>query len=148
MTCDQCKKRSGTYRYFPGIQRWLCPECGGFSSQVLRDGYLTRNSFRVTRDTDKHRADFVPPHVYDRYQKREVLNPEFVKLYPDKVKNWESKEQMEVQGYPKLAKYTEKLEKQKEILDNRKEVVFAGNTKEGIKKVLKGTGDGKGSGTL
>ena len=72
---------------------------------------MTRNSQRVREDSAKHEGDFIQPHTFDKNTRKIGVNPDFVKEYPDKVKDYFSEEEVEKAGYPKLSKAMAKQKK-------------------------------------
>ena len=64
----------------------ICRNC---YSPSVKDDSLTRNSDRLQKQTQDNKADFVPPHIYDKSKKKLVINPEFVSLYPEKLRYYE-----------------------------------------------------------
>ncbi|MEM3145430.1 MAG: hypothetical protein QW332_05535 [Thermoproteota archaeon] len=139
MICENCSKRSAYLKLLKG-GLFYCHLCLGVSEASGRptDGILTRQAFRIRSQSYKHEADMIPPYFYNKVNKKLDLRPDFVKLYPDKVKDYFTEEEIAKAGYPKLAekaKADRQKEKQhKEFL--RKSVKFEGKQKEAMRKVL------------
>lgn len=79
------------------------------------------------------------PHAYDKTSHRQKINPDFVKLYPDKVKDFFNEEEMKRDGYTKMPAAVEKnnfrREKQKAI--EKMDTFFEGDSKVAVEKFLK-----------
>jgi hypothetical protein len=56
----------------------------------------------------------VLPHVYDKSTRRQKVNPDFLKLYPDKVKDYFTGEELQRDGYSKMPAAIEKNEARRE----------------------------------
>jgi len=109
MRCETCGEKSSYIKVLSnGEER--CSNCGGFSEAggIDTTGLLTRNSQRVREDSAKHECDFIQPHKFDKNTRKIGVNPDFVKEYPDKVKDYFSEEEVEKAGYPKLSKAIKK----------------------------------------
>jgi hypothetical protein len=80
----------------------------------------------------------VMPHIYDKTAHRQKINPDFVKLYPDKVKDFFNEDEMKRDGYSKMPEAVEKnnhrREKQKAI--EKMDTVFEGDGKAAVEKFL------------
>lgn len=139
MICQTCQHESGNIRYIPGIGE-RCHNCGDFSEAggTKSTGLVTRQSSRIRLQQPQHAGDLVPPHTYDRGSKKWVPNPEFVKLYPDRAKDFHSNDELAAAHMPKLAKRSDSLRevvrKHKETM--RKTVQHEGETVKGIKRVV------------
>ena len=136
--CDECRKTgAGTYRLIGG--QWLCRDCGNFTPTPLKDGFLTRNSPRLQVQREKHAADFVQPHTYDRVSRKVIPNPDFIKLYPQQVDEVYSKEEIQSEGLSKLVQYNKgiKGEAKKRVQTFKDQALkFAGSARKGIKKII------------
>jgi hypothetical protein len=139
MHCDNCGKRA--HHIFSDDLGEHCENCSNtpIISKVKTDGILTRNSWRVRRQQSRHEGDIVMPHVYDKAARRQRINPDFMKLYPDKVKDFFSEDEIKRDGYSKLPAAIEKnnfrREKQKAI--EKMDTVFEGNGKKSVEDFLR-----------
>ena len=79
------------------------------------------------------------PHIYDKNTHRQKINPDFVKLYPDKVKDFFNEDEMKRDGYSKMpgaiAKNNMRREKKKAI--EKMETFFEGDSKVAVENFLK-----------
>ncbi len=143
MICQNCQHESSNIKYFPGVGE-RCHHCGGFSeaSGTKTTGLLTRQSFRVRSEQPQYAADMLPPHVYDKVQRKFIPNPDFISNHADRVKNFIPNEELRAARMPKLADHSDKLTQ--EAADHkaalRASVEHAGNAEDGVKRVV---GDGK-----
>ena len=121
IVCPKCLKNEAvidnTYGVLP------CLECKRKSEEYWDShpkgvGRITpmRSSHRieVEKDQRQHGADFVQPHSYNRMSRKLELNPDFIKLYPDKVKEYA--EEKDLLGKPKLSSFIEKQKSQEKKL--------------------------------
>ncbi len=81
----------------------------------------------------------VQPHAYNKTTRKTDINPDFVKLYPDKAGDFYQEVDMNKAGYTKLPEHAKKV---KDRIARHKakvqaSVVFEGNTNKGIERVLK-----------
>lgn len=110
-----------------------------YKSASLKDGFLTRNSPRIRIQQEKHAADFVQPHVYDRLTRRLKPNEDFIKLYPTQAKQYYSGEELRKAGLGKVAAFVEA--EKKEIKEHRanldKNVDKTGDISKSLKKIIK-----------
>jgi len=107
-------------------------------SKNKTDGILTRTSWRIRRQQSRHEGDMVLPHSYDKTKHREVVNPDFVKLYPDKVKDFFSGDQLKKDGYSKMpdaiAKNEAKRERQRD--EFKADTIYSGSSEKAMAKFL------------
>lgn len=84
----------------------------------------------------------VPPHVYDPTARRQRLNPDFLKLYPDKVKEFFSEEELVRDGYDKLPKQIQKnnARRDKAREQAKEDIIYAGSSKTAVEGFLNDTG--------
>lgn len=119
----------------------ICPNCSGLtqSGGAKIDGIITRNSWRIRRNQSRFEGDQVQPHIWDKTKRRLVVNPDFVKLYPKQVKNFFNDDEMTKDGYSKLPEYSKKLKAKtsKAVAKDKQGVIFEGDSKSAIKKILK-----------
>lgn len=102
----------------------------------LQIGISFSMSDKVEEQRREHAADIVQPHIYDKHKRKQILNPQFLSLYPDKVRYYETPESIRKQGYPKLANYSEKLNKvSKQVRQHN--VEFHGEDHKALKKIIK-----------
>lgn len=84
----------------------------------------------------------VLPHVYDKTAGRQRVNPDFLKLYPNQVKEFFNEDELKRDGYsemPKhIAKNTERRERQK--AQAKLDTMFSGSTKKAVTNFLEETG--------
>jgi hypothetical protein len=134
MICKNCGSITTRIKsYANGSER--CHKCGGFSPAggPKVDGSLTRASFRVRTDAVKFQGDTLPAHQFNKMTKRWEVNPEFVKLNPDKAPDYYTAQEMKEANVPKLKEHKEKLNAKAE----QEKVEFVGDTQSGIEKVIK-----------
>lgn len=138
MKCAGCNTESNYIRMVDGHE--TCTDCGGFSaaSGHKLDGVLTRNSHRVRRQQSRYEGDFVQPHTYNKNTRRMELNPDFVKLYPDKVKDYVKPQDMVRSGFNELPSYSEKLTAKAERIKAKVKsgVTFEGDARKAAERIL------------
>lgn len=138
MICLNCNKTA--HHVYSSEYGEQCENCSNMPtvSKNKTDGILTRNSWRVRRQQSRHEGDIVLPHVYDKTTKRQRVNPDFVKLYPQRVKDYFSPEQLTKDGFGKMPNLIEKneirREKQKAI--EKMETFFEGDSKKAVESFL------------
>lgn len=110
MLCPNCGSKSA--RLIITAAGTSCSECGGYNETggARASGILTRNSDRLRRDGDRHKADVVIPHTLDKASGKLVPNPEFVKLYPEKTSTFYSEEEVKASGDKRLTKLWQQQE--------------------------------------
>lgn len=141
MICDNCGAQAS--HIFSDERGEHCENCSNVSivSKTKTDGLLARTSWRVRRQQSRHEGDMVMPHVYDKTARRQRVNPDFLKLYPNQLKEFFSEEELKRDGYtemPKhIAKNTERRERQK--AQAKMDTMFSGSSKEAVTKFLKET---------
>lgn len=139
MICSTCNTKAAHILSDEKGER--CENCSGLStsSKLKSDGILSRNSWRVRRQQSRHEGDMVLPHVYDKMSRRQKVNPDFLKLYPNQVKEFFSEEELKRDGYtdmPKhIAKNTERRERKKAQM--KQDTIYKGSSKKAIEKYLK-----------
>ena len=122
--CPKCEKHEANLDERMGVQDcdWCKAKSSGWS---IPSGTKSVPDY-IKRQQEKHHDDFVQPSITENG--KDKINPEFVKLYPDKVKNYFTPEQMIAQGYPGLVKYSQRVEqneaRQKEKIQEYKEKVI------------------------
>lgn len=67
----------------------------------------------IKRQQEKHHDDFVQPHITENGKNK--INPEFVKLYPEKAHLYYTPQQMKDAGYPGLVKYSEQVQRNEAV---------------------------------
>lgn len=138
MLCDNCGKQAVHIISHEDYEQ--CENCSNISvaSKVHTDGMLTRNSWRVRRQQSRFEGDMVRPHIYDENERRERVNPEFLKLYPDKVKTYFNSEELERDGYKDMPKHIAKNERKAAKLKEKfkRDTVYAGSTKTAMASFL------------
>ena len=102
MICRSCKKVAYHIKVFDGIE--ICENCGGFSvaGGTKTDGLLTRNSFRVRRDSIMYEGDTLPPHEYDKHERKIKPREDFIKRFPNRVSDTYNQKELDRAGYKKL----------------------------------------------
>lgn len=139
MTCANCNQQASHIFSYEYGER--CEHCSEMSvvGKNKTDGILTRNSWRVRRQQSRHEGDMVTPHIYDKSKHRQTVNPDFVKLYPDKVKDFFSTDQLKREGYGKMPAAIEKNETKREQQREqfKADTVFSGSSKKAITNFLK-----------
>lgn len=129
MICPACNKPAARMIY--RARRMACANCWGVSeaagAQV--DGANTRNSFRIREQQRRFEADMIPPHTYDKASKKVIPNPDFIKLYPDKIDNYFEQTELEQAGYDKIGHAFQNIasQKQKAQHDASEGVTFKGS---------------------
>lgn len=115
--CTNCSNLSSHFKFLNG--GWVCSNCGGFEelSGPRVDGTITRNSHRVRTQQEENEGDLIVPHVWDKDLRKEVINPEFVKKYPDKLHYYHKPQDMAKNGLPRLG---EAMAKQEESIKKGK----------------------------
>lgn len=102
MTCRNCNKQARRIKVIDGIDH--CAECsymqetGG--SKV--DGSITRNSFRVREQQKQYAGDIQPPYIYDKATRKPKPNPDFIRLYTDRVDKTYTADELKSVGITKL----------------------------------------------
>jgi hypothetical protein len=138
MQCDNCHQEA--HHIMTDDRGEHCENCGGMSviSKVKTDGILTRNAWRIRRQQSRYEGDIVMPHRHNKITRRQEVNPDFVKLYPQRVKDYFTPEQLIRDGYTKLpeqiAKNELRREKQKAIA--KMETFYEGDSKKAVEKFL------------
>lgn len=142
--CDICGLKVEKPNYISKITGEgyrYCRNC--YTPGFKIEGLLTRTSKRVQEQQQKHAADFVQPHSYDKNRKKLVPNPDFIKLYPDQMHHYFNKEELRKEGYGKLGEHMEKTQatKKAQVAAQKKAiqetVQHAGSQKKGTKKLIK-----------
>ena len=134
MICSNCKTKASRIVSSRGKER--CEHCAGFSAAggAKTDNILTRNSLRVRTEAVKYEGDTILPHAYDKSKGKVGINEEFVKLYPDRVKDYFSEEQLNEAGLNKLADHSKKLDQEQKDF-KEKELDAITSIDEGVDKV-------------
>lgn len=136
MICPTCNYETSSLKILvDGTQG--CPNCLGFAetSGSMVDNSITRNSFRVREQQQNYEGDMLPPHRYNRQTRRAEPDPEFIKRFPDKASVHYTPEELQKAKMPVLAEKVNDEQAKPKKPDPS--VKFRGNTKEGIKRVLK-----------
>jgi len=105
MKCNTCKSEvSFIKRYADGTE--ICENCGGYSraSGARTNSILTRHSTRIRSDQAKHESDMTVPHTYDKASRKVKPNPDFLKQYPDKAREYFNNQELKKAGYGNLIK--------------------------------------------
>lgn len=139
MTCDTCHQQAAHILVDNGKEK--CENCSDIPTRasVKLDGTLTRNSWRIRRQQSRYEGDIVMPHRHNKITRRQEVNPDFVKLYPQRVKDYFTPEQLVRDGYTKLpeqiAKNELRREKQKAIA--KMETFYEGDSTKAVENFLK-----------
>lgn len=82
------------------------------------------------------------PHRYNKSTHRQEINPDFVKLYPDKVKDFFSEKEMIRDGYQKMPEAIEKnnMKREKKKAIEKMDTFFEGDSTKAVEGFLKGSG--------
>lgn len=114
MKCPNCGAQSN--RVIIRSSGSYCHACGGIAETAgsKLSGILTRQSARVQRDQAKHGADTVIPHKHDSATGKTVVNPDFVKLYPEHTSIYYKEEDVKRSGDKKLTKLWQNQNEQKQ----------------------------------
>jgi len=102
MKCGNCGKRSSHIKVIDGYE--FCHLCGQFSEAggTDTDGLLTRNRFSVRRDSVMHEGDTLPPHVYDKHERKVKPREDFIKRFPDRIGETFCRKELDDAGYKGL----------------------------------------------
>lgn len=142
MICQNCHGESSNIKYFPGVGE-RCHRCGGFSEAAgtKTTGLLTRQSSRVRHDQPQYAADMLPPHVYDKVQRKFVPNPDFISNHAERAKNFITNDEMVGARMPKLAEHaTKQVAHEKAHKEKMRTITeHSGDAAAGVKRVV---GDG------
>jgi hypothetical protein len=142
MICENCGHAA--HHIFSNSRGEYCENCSNIPtvSKTKTDGILTRNSWRIRRQQSRYEGDIVMPHVYDKAARRQRVNPDFLKLYPDKVKDYFTTEELERDGYSKMpeaiAKNEMRREKKKAIA--KMDTFFEGDSSKAVEDFLTNEG--------
>ena len=139
MICSTCHKRTSHIKIFSDGREGcnFCldiPEVSGPKT----DNILTRNSFRIRTQAVKYEGDTILPHAHDKSKHGLGINQEFIKMYPDRAKDYFTPEEMTKANMPKLAKKSEN-DRRKEIAHKQRilnSVEHVGDPKKAIERVL------------
>ena len=139
MLCKNCLTQSSHIKLFSDGSE-ICSTCADFPevSGPKTDNILTRNSFRVRTEAVKFEGDTILPHAHDKSKRNLGINQEFIKMYPERAKDFFTPEEMSAAGMPKLAKKAQ-ADRQKEIKhkeDMIASVEHTGDPKKAIERVL------------
>lgn len=66
------------------------------------DGSITRNSFRVRDQQRQYQSDLTQPWVYNKASRKGVVNPDFVKLFPEQASKTFTNTELKSAGITKL----------------------------------------------
>src|SRR3990167_6625284 len=104
MICQNCHKTTTHIKLFSDGSE-ACNFCLDIPevSGPKTDNILTRNSFRVRTEAVKYEGDTILPHAHDKTKRNLGINQEFIKMFPDKAKDFFTPEEMSAAGMPKLA---------------------------------------------
>ena len=140
MICSSCNNESGRIIWRGGKER--CHNCGDFaeSGGVHTGGILSRNRHSIRYESVQLEGDTIHPYSYDKVSRKTVLNPDFVKLYPGKVKDWASTDQMVEDGYEKLVGISDTLNMQEAALhaETQSEIEEVGSSEVAFAKAVEG----------
>ena len=138
--CPRCGKRKAIIHNIYGVLPCkVCKENTGSFTPALKSGWATRNTKRVWDQQSKYETDFIQPHVYDKFKKKLVINPAFVKQYPDKVRHTFTKDEMIRGGYKRLADYSSRLDRTEKGNKKRLQgmVQYSGDASRKLKDILR-----------
>lgn len=111
-----------------GNRRKVCAEHRGMSEAKGANvsNILTRSSDRVREQQLRHEGDIILPHQYDKLTNKYIPNPDFVRLYPDKLPTYFTAEELKQHGYDKPeALFEAKAKQEAEIAAEKAQVEFA-----------------------
>jgi hypothetical protein len=138
MICEGCGANAS--HIFSDDRGEHCEHCSNVSivSKTKTDGILARTSWRVRRQQSRHEGDMVLPHVYDKTARRQRVNPDFLKLYPNQVKEFFSEDELKRDGYSEMPKHIAKNTERHEIAKAKAKMdtMFSGSSKKAIEKFL------------
>ena len=120
MKCHTCGHISSHIRV--DIEgRESCHHCGRFSEAggTSTDGLLTRNRFSVRRDSIMNEGDTLPPHVYDKHERKVKPRDDFIKRFPGRVDDTYNQKELDEVGMKKLKVKKPKPKKESEVIDVR-----------------------------
>jgi len=140
MVCTSCSKESGRIIWRGGREH--CHHCGDFAEAggAKTGGILSRNRHSIRYEAVQLEGDTIHPYSYDKVSRKTVLNPDFVKLYPGKVKDWASTDQMVEDGYAKLVGISDTLNSQEAALhaETQSELEEEGSSEVAFAKAVEG----------
>lgn len=138
MICSNCNTHA--VHIFSDDRGERCENCTSTPtvSKNKTDGILSRTSWRVRRQQSRHEGDMVLPHVYDKSARRQRVNPDFLKLYPNQVKEFFSPDELKRDGYNEMPGHIAKNTIRREILKAKakQETIYKGSSKKAIEKYL------------
>ena len=107
MKCRSCGETAYHIRVIVNTGSMLqevCENCGGFSvaGGTSTDGLLTRNSFRVRRDSIMNEGDTLPLHEYDKHERKIKPREDFIKRFPNRVSDTYNQKELDDAGMKKL----------------------------------------------
>ena len=141
MICSNCGKEA--HHILTTENGECCENCSNIpiraSSKI--DGIITRNSWRIRRQQSRYEGDMVMPTRHNKVTRRQEVNPDFLKLYPQRVKDYFTPEQLIRDGYKELpkqiAKNEQRREKQKAI--DKMNTFIEGDSEKAVENFLKET---------
>lgn len=142
MTCENCGNTAS--HIISSENGEHCEHCSNLSvaPKAKTDGLLTRNSWRIRRQQSRHEGDMVLPHVYDKASRRQRVNPDFVKLYPNQVKEFFTADELKRDGYRDMPDHISKnnLRREKVKAKEKMDTFFEGDSEKAIEGFLQETG--------
>jgi hypothetical protein len=141
MICSNCHNQA--HHIITDNDHEYCENCSNIpiraSSKI--DGIITRNSWRIRRQQSRYEGDMVMPTRHNKVTRRQEVNPDFLKLYPQRVKDYFTPEQLIRDGYKDLPRQIEKNEKRREKQKaiDKMETFYEGDSEKAVEKFLSDT---------
>ena len=109
--CPRCMKYPAIIHDQYGVLP--CDNCKARSEGFTNKSRKYWQPDYIKKQQEKFHPDFVQPHITQNGKL--AVNPEFVKLYPDKARTFYTPEEMKQAGMPKLVEYSKTLENKEKI---------------------------------
>ena len=118
MRCENCGSESH-HIIVTANNEEICHVCGSFSEAggTRTEGLLTRNRFSVRRDSIMNEGDTLPPHEYDKHERKFKPREDFIKRFPDRVGETFSQKELDKSGYNKLKVNKPKPKKESDVIE-------------------------------
>lgn len=129
MTCNSCQAKT-TRILTTKDGRDRCPNCYPMAiTGKSQDRLITRSSQRVRDQQIQFEGDMIPPHTYDKTERKLKPNQDFLDRFPEQAHNYFTPTEL------KKAGVASKYHKKKEAKDNEP-IEHKGSAKKAIKKIV------------
>lgn len=141
--CPKCGKVPAVIHSIFGVV-W-CTDC-----QAKAENYhhgkplnLTESSDRIKKQREQMHDDLLQPHTYNKNSKKMEVNPEFVRVYPDRAGLYYTEQEMKQAGMPGLVSHVKEVSR-KEAVEKKKieaykeRVMAARSDPEQFRRVMEG----------